>query len=867
MDDLRSRLEQALAGRYRLTGELGHGGMGVVFLAEDLKHGREVALKVLRPELARSLGVERFLREIRISAQLTHPNILTLIDSGEADGFMYYVLPYVEGESLRDRLDRETQLPLEDALRIAREVADALGYAHSLGIVHRDVKPENILFTTGHAVVADFGIARAVSEAGGDHLTETGLAMGTPAYMSPEQATGRPADARSDLYALACVLYEMLAGAPPFTGPTPQSILARKATEAVPGLRVVRGSVPPTVEAAIERALAKVPADRFATAREFVEALSGTRMPRRSPIAWLRRHRGAAVAALGLVVVIAGLAVVTARRATSPAPMSLSVTRLTRDPGVEWFPSFSPDGQWLVYSGEVSGNRDIYLLSIGGQNAMNLTADSPADDDQPAFSPDGARLAFRSEREGGGIFVMGRTGEAVRRVTRAGYRPTWSPDGTEIAYATENVDLNPQNSETNGELWVANVTTGAARQIAVEDAATPAWSPHGRRIAYFKRLGQAARGHIWTVPATGGPSVQATAGEGRDWSPAWSPDGRYLYFASDRGGTMNLWRVRMDEASGRTLAEPEPITTPATYLGHPALSADGRRIAYSDILVTGNLQKIGFDPARGTVVGDPVWVTDGSLRWTNPDPSPDGERLVFATLTEPEGHLYVSRTDGREMRLLTGDSATDRVPRWSPDGQWISFFSDRSGLLQIWKIRPDGSELTQLTSARVNLSYGVWSPDGRRMTAGSSVTGDPDDATYIFDPDRPWNGQDVRRLPPPPDSLAPFGPHDWSPDGRHVAGMINALDLGVVIHTLGANRYDRLTDYGQWPVWLPDSRRVLFVSGGKGFYVVDRVTRRVTKVYSVNRDVIGPPQLTHDGRTMYYSRRSTAADIRVVTLR
>ncbi|HEV8264884.1 MAG TPA: protein kinase, partial [Gemmatimonadales bacterium] len=441
MGDIERNLREALAGRYRLERELGHGGMAVVFLAEDLKHGRKVALKVLRPELAQSLGADRFLREIRISARLNHPNILTLIDSGSAAGFMYYVLPYVEGESLRDRLTRERQLPVDEALRITREAADALAYAHAAGVVHRDIKPENILFEAGHAVVADFGIARAVSEAAGERLTESGIAVGTPAYMSPEQAMGSaPVDARSDIYSLACVLYEMLAGAPPYGGPTPQAILARKVMEPVPGLRVVRELVPPGIEAVILRALAKTPADRPATAREFADGLLGAGVTMR-PTPLLR---GRLVVTASVVVVIAAAAYVVlalAGNRGSPATSRVTATfaRLTGDPGVEWFPSLSPDGKWLVYGGEAAGNRDIYLQSVGGQNAIDLTGDSPGDDDQPAFSPDGEQIAFRSEREGGGIFVMGRTGEAVRRVTRFGYKPTWSPDGTQLAFVTENV--------------------------------------------------------------------------------------------------------------------------------------------------------------------------------------------------------------------------------------------------------------------------------------------------------------------------------------------------------------------------------------------------------------------------------------------
>ena len=290
MADSVERLRAALADRYRIERELGRGGMATVYLAEDLKHRRQVALKVLRPELAAAVGPERFLREIEMGAQLTHPHILPLYDSGEADGFLYYVMPFAEGESLRDHLAREKQLPIDDALRIAREVADALSYAHGRGVIHRDIKPENILLESGHAVVADFGIARAIDAAGGTRLTETGVAVGTPAYMSPEQATGGgQLDGRSDLYSLGCVLYEMLAGQPPFTGPTVESLVHQHLAVQPPNVTTIRPSVPGWVAAALERSLAKTPADRFNPVAQFGEAitphLSATGTPVPAPVA------------------------------------------------------------------------------------------------------------------------------------------------------------------------------------------------------------------------------------------------------------------------------------------------------------------------------------------------------------------------------------------------------------------------------------------------------------------------------------------------------------------------------------------------------------------------------------------------------
>ena len=322
MDSLLERVKAAVAGRYEVERELGAGGMAVVYLGRDVKHDRHVALKIFRPESASGLGAERFLREIQVTAKLSHPNILPLYDSGEANGLLFYVMPFVEGETLAGLLAREQELAIPQALQIAREVAEALAYAHSLGVIHRDIKPQNIMLSGGHAVVADFGIARALSVAGTSRLTETGMAIGTPAYMSPEQASASEhIDARSDVYSLGCVLYEMLVGQPPFTGPSAQAILARQSMDAVPPPHIVRRSIPPDLEAVIYCALEKSPADRYHTAVELVEALqavaSGEHPPhtgsvlqrvQKRPAVW---WRSVALAAGGIVVVaVVALAVI-----------------------------------------------------------------------------------------------------------------------------------------------------------------------------------------------------------------------------------------------------------------------------------------------------------------------------------------------------------------------------------------------------------------------------------------------------------------------------------------------------------------------------------------------------------------------------
>jgi serine/threonine-protein kinase len=375
MTDLQERLPSALADRYAVESEVGRGGMATVFLAEDLKHHRRVAIKVLHPELAAAVGTDRFLREIEIVAGLNHPHILPLHDSGEAEGLLYYVMPYVEGESLRQRLDREKQLPLEDSLRIAREVAAALEYAHAGGVVHRDIKPANILLSAGEAVVADFGIARAVEQAGGERVTQTGMTVGTPAYMSPEQASGEEADERSDIYALGCVLYEMLAGQAPLTGVTPQATRARRMTETPPPLHNVRASVPVQVDQVLGKAMDPVPADRYVTAREFAEALARAAEAKEEVAAKPGHRRLVLAAFVAVVAIIAAWQMLP--RASGEARPSIAVLPFT---------DMSPEGDQEYFSDGISDELINLLTEIPGLRVTARTS---------SFSFKGQNLGIR----------------------------------------------------------------------------------------------------------------------------------------------------------------------------------------------------------------------------------------------------------------------------------------------------------------------------------------------------------------------------------------------------------------------------------------------------------------------------------------
>jgi Tol biopolymer transport system component len=881
MADVLYQLQDVLGDRYRIERELGAGAMGRVFLAEDRKLGRPVAIKVLRPEIARSLGTERFLREIRISARLTHPHILSLIDSGEADGLLYYVMFYVAGESLRDRLDRESQLGIDEAIRLTRQLAEALDHAHARGVVHRDVKPANILLEDGHALICDFGIARALGEAGREKLTQTGFAVGTPAYMSPEQGTGdTPVDHRADVYALGCVLYEMLAGSPPFSGAPPHILLARKAVQTAPGLRAVRETIPEHVERAVLKALARVPADRFESVRAFADALedpkTATWATRRDR--WARSTRQVSLAAAAALVVAATLggAAWFLDRDGDAGPVRVRATQLTALPGLEASPSLSPDGDWVVYAGEDGSNRDIYLRTVVGERGINLTESSDADDYAPAFSPEGDRIAFRSTRDGGGLYVMGRTGEAVRRVSDRGETPAWSPDGRELVYALEDVGTMPLNMEPERSgLWVLELETGRERELLASDAVLPSWSPDGRWIAYTTRELN-MRPSLWRIPAAGGDPEMLTDEQGQDWGGAWSPDGRFVYFSSDRGGSMNLWRLPMDLETGRPSGEPEPVTTPSAFAAHPSVSRAGDRIVYASVLTTQNIERARLDPATGELT-EQFQLTTGSRQWSSPDPSPDGSMIAFYSRDLPEGDLYLVRRDGTDLRRLTGDSAIDRMPRWAPDARHIAYWSDRSGGIAPWLIRVDGSDNRPVAEAVTLTASADWSPDGRWLAVNV-----PEGTSFLMDmagpdpsagagsgtPGRDGTVGPATRdpLPPPPDGIR-FIINDWSPDGARLAGMLRGwTDGGVGYYDLQAREYVALTDFGQWPVWLPDSRRMLFVTGGSEYHIVDTETGETRKIHTIARDNLGPPRLTADGTEVVYSRRDTEGDLWLVTI-
>jgi serine/threonine protein kinase len=613
-----------------------------------------VALKFLSLAAAAArLDLERFQREARAASAINHPNICTIYDVGEYESQPFIAMELLEGRSLRECITGR-MLNTDQITDLGIQIADALD-AHLKGIVHRDIKPANIFVTDrGHAKILDFGLAKLVADqlaspeattVTTDRLTTLGTTLGTVAYMSPEQARGEALDARTDLFSLGMTLYEMATGSLPFTGTAAATVFDAILHHEPMRPSQMNPKLPAELERIILRALEKDREVRYQTASDLRAELKrlGRKAGERTPREKTGRptHRRVRILAFVVcaMVVAAVLGWFLTRQFFRPLPPNLTFTKLTNQPGLELYPSLSPDGKSLVYASRVSGNWDIYLQRVDRGTPINLTRDSLSDDIQPAFSPDGGRIAFRSERDGGGIFSMGATGESVRRVTDFGYNPTWSPDGKEIACATEEALPPPLRLGPNSGLWAVPIGGGQRRSIPESgDALQPVWSPHGHRIAFWGV--RSGRPDIWTIPATGqGQSVRLTDDLHADWHPVWSPLGDYIYFVSNRAGVMNIWRIPIEERSGRVLGSPEPVTTGASPTLSLSLSGDGR-IAYSQGTSEQNIQSIGFNPATETVTGPPVWITQGStwsLHWisrrrTSGSPSlpPGGHHPTFS---------------------------------------------------------------------------------------------------------------------------------------------------------------------------------------------------------------------------------------------
>lgn len=850
-------------GHYRIVAFIGAGGMGEVYRATDTRLGRDVALKILPADLATdSEHLRRFKTEARAVAALNHPNIVTLHSVEEDDGVQYLTMELVDGTTLIQHIGMEG-MPLDELLRIAIPLADALASAHARGIVHRDLKPGNVMFTgDGRVKVLDFGLAK-LKPVSPDNLsqrsvTEHGRLLGTVAYMSPEQAEGRPIDHRSDIFSFGVLLYELATGRRPFTGDTNVAVLSSILRATPRPVSDLKPNLPSGFVRIVERCLAKDPDARYQSAKDLCHDLDTLAAYGEARVTY-RGHRTWKIAAFASVGALA-LVVWQTMGLPSDETLTPEAHRLTTTPGEERSPALSPDGKWLLYM----RNGDIYSQAVDGQVAGNLTPDSPQFDSDPAFSPDGTRIAFRSTRNGGGIFVMGADGSGPRQLTNIGFHPEWTPDGNHIVYATVGatgaVDIAPPSSE----VWKVEVATEKATRISVGDCLFPTVSPTMgvQRLACTSRRlpgeRDAGRRSIITMRLDGSDVRRVTDDAAMNHSPMWSHDGRHLYFVSDRGGTMGLWRVGIDVETGRLTGEPQQVFTPSQWVGTTSRSDDGRLIALTSYDGGSQVERVPFDPVQGKVTGPAQRVTNDRLAWRFPEPSPDGQRVAMSSFLRWQD-IYVIGVDGSRLTRLTDDVHEDRRPRWSPRGDRIAFFSTRGGIHSLWTVRPDGGGLREIVRLDgVALISPVWSPDGLRIAA-SEITGQG--RTFIFPVGDDPAVEPLDVLPPLPGTVE-FEPKSWSGDGQRIVGTrVRAGSSETIwVYDVAKRQYSEITT-GGIPSWLKDGKRLVFRRGDR-IMLIDTLTRNESELWSAPHD----PQsasvaIDADNRWIYYTTGSVEADI------
>ncbi len=808
MDPL-DRLAAALADRYTIDRELGAGGMATVYLAHDIKHDRNVAIKVLHPDLGAALGGERFLTEIKTTAKLQHPHILPLLDSGNADGLLYYVMPVVTGESLRARLLRERQLPIDDVLRIAGEVGDALDAAHAIGIIHRDIKPENILLQGGHALVADFGIALAVQTAGGERMTQTGLSLGTPQYMSPEQAMGeRTIDARSDVYALGAVTYEMLTGDPPFTGSSVQAIVAKVLTEKPTAPSRIRDTVSPGMEAAVLKALAKLPADRFASAAEFRRALGTEGSAPSRPVAASPREVGALSRARRTNVVLLILALVA---------FGVAARQSFRTPALA-------DGP--VHRLEFSPSADLHFaVPVMGTVTML------------ALSPDGERAVVSVERPGGWAFAIRSLDQLTAHIlpgTEGGAYPTFSPDGQWIAF--QGADGMIKKIAVDGTSLTNVCSLGGMGSSGITWISV-------REIAFAPQTMNGTG--LYRVSADGGTpamlaSVDSAAGERYKTAPVATEDGKLVLYTSTFGSSADLFLGIARVSDGKSRLYPQ--LHGARVLGLIAgavvyVRADGALMAApfnsgtlaigTSIQVGDSIAVRGWDAAaalasNGTLLyqeggsaaqlvrvdmqGVATPLVDSVRPYVHPRFSPDGRRLVFEVTGVAGADVWVSDLVSKALQRVTNGGVNDR-PEWSPDGKRVMYSTAHERPYELWWQPIDGSApMTKVLGVADEIREGLITPDGKSV---------------VYRIDTRTRNRDVLMVPlegdhkPVPLLTSIYDEKEprVSPDMKWLAYVSNESGrYEVYVRSLAPSggRVPVSTEGGGEPLWGPDSRHLYY---------------------------------------------------------
>jgi len=887
MPNIPAALSEALAERYRIERELGAGGMARVYLARDVRHDRDVAVKVLKEEVAATIGVDRFFTEIKTTARLKHPHILPLFDSGSAGGALFYVMPFVDGESLRARIRRTGPLPIADALLILREVADALAYAHGAGVVHRDIKTDNVMLADGHAFLADFGIARVLAAKDpGTTMTASAVAVGTPAYMAPEQIVGGAVDLRTDIYAFGALAYEILTGAAPFDGSS-QEVAAAHLTRAPEPLARRRAGVPPVLDDLVMRCLEKAPERRPQRAADILAVLDDLVTQPQSVGTERARGRTAtrALVLLTPLLVIVAVAVAWYAKARTGKPATLAIGRLTHvttDPGLELDPALSPDGRMLAYAAGSPGLTRIYVRELAGGRAVPLTEDTSLVAQRwPQWSPDGSTVVFQAGGEvvypssitapKAVVYTATPLSGTARRVPFStpdgrAFSASWSPDGKTLVFAG-----------TDG-LYSAQPDGAEAPRLLVAgyDLYAPQWSPDGKMIAYASRnslftfggekLGNVGTSVLSILTVATGRANQITDGSALDTNPVWMPDGRTLAFVSSRGGGRDVYLERIT-SEGRSDGEPVRLTSGVSAHGI-SLSRDGRLLLYSSYTPNANIWSIRIPQTGAVSISEAEQITSGNEKIEKLAVSPDGRWLAYDSDVNGPADVWKIPLGGGRPEQVTHGPFHKFVNDWSPDGREILYHSIQPGTQRdLFAVSADGTQTERVTNGTGEEQHATWSPDGNSIVFDLAPPGSSISNAAIVTRVRPgaaWSA---------PRQLTKTGSGDpkWSPDGRLIAFCVNG-QLRVIEADGTGERVVVETRSGE----NPEPEYALWSRDGRTLYYKAYDTQRQSTIWEVPL-AGGPPRLlvrfdqpSHrslrrefatDGRRLYFTIARDESDI------
>ncbi len=911
ISDFRPRIEappalsagDLVAGRYRIARFIAAGAMGEVYEARDEELGEEVALKTIRPEIAAGpQALERFKREIQLARRVTHPNVCRIFDFGRHQGpagegrpvldLNFLTMELLRGETLAQYLARRRRLPLDEVASLLEQLVGALAAAHAAGVVHRDFKAGNVILVPGagatpRAVVTDFGVARPSEETDPKSMTVTGVALGTPAYMAPEQIEGGAVTPATDVYALGIVLYEMITGNLPFRGSTALATMARRLTDAPTPPADHVPDLDPRWNAAVLRCLEREPGRRFAAVTEVLDALAGRPValpPRLTPPPSRRkrlrlRDRGARPWVLGgLGLVAAGLAVALFWRPADPAaePESgeqVDQIQVTTSAGLDLHPTFSPDGLSIAYTSDRRGPFEIFIRGVAAGGAdVQVTTDG-RQNFQPAWSPDGKTIAYHS-RQAGGLWLIPARGGSPRQLTTFGSHPAWSPDGRTVAFQSAAlVDLaaNAVAAMPPSTLWTVPVEGGEPVQVTQPGSppgghGAPSWSPDGRRIVFS--ASDRNRSTLWSVTAQGDELVRLVDRTLYSYDPIVSPDGRRVYYSSvSDAGRYTTWTLPISPESGRPVGEARALVSPSVATArHLALSADGRRLAYSALQMQSNLWSVELreDGSGGTARA----LTSENGRNSRPFYSPDGKLVSFERWRlGVNSDLWVMDGSGNRARQITRDPRIDTVASWFPDGQRLLFRSDRGGRGEVWSIGLDGTGEKRFLELDQDLDWPRLSPDGRRMVFNSRGGGG---TVNVWDVET--DGGKPRQLTSDSE-FAGFAA--WSPDGRLLAVQVKrGEDTAIGLVRPGSGAIELLTrEAGQsWPYsWAPDGERIAFAGQRGDYWNVYWISRRTRVEQAVTRyERLGAyvryPAWSPDGSRIVYEYAETTGNVWMLTI-